>query len=123
VSPFSALSTLKVYPVRLGGFSPITTNARPLAATWRNERKSVMKKMAIMKGVTFGLQLDCGKVGLSFSVYLDESSAASQFISGNEALEVIKKFGVEDVSKLNGKPCWVETDGHSFIKFLEPCKI
>ena len=82
-----------------------------------------MKQMAIMKGVTFGLQLDCGKVGLSFSVYLDESSAARQFISGNEALEVIKKFGVEDVKQLNGKPCWVETDGHSFIKFLEPCKI
>ncbi len=82
-----------------------------------------MKQLAIMKGVAFGLQLDCGKVGLSFSVYLDENSAASQFISGNEALEVIKKFGVEDVKQLNGKPCWVETDGHSFIKFLEPCKI
>ncbi len=82
-----------------------------------------MKQMAIMKDVTFGLQLDCGKVGLSFNVYLDENSAASQFISGNEALEVIKKFDVEDVNKINGKPCWVETDGHSFIKFLEPCKI
>lgn len=82
-----------------------------------------MRQMAIMKGVTFGLQLDCGKVGLSFSVYLDENSAASQFISGNDALEVIKKFGVEDVEQLNGKPCWVETDGHHYIKFLEPCKI
>jgi len=82
-----------------------------------------MKQMAIMKNVKFGLQLDCGKVGLSFSVYLDECSAANQFISGDKALEIIKKFGVEDVEDLNGKPCWVETDGHFSVKFLEPCKI
>ena len=82
-----------------------------------------MKQMGIMKGITFGLQLDCGKVGLSFSVYLDECSAATQFIAGTESLDVIKKFGVSDVSDLEGKPCWVETDGRNYIKFLEPCKI
>lgn len=81
-----------------------------------------IKQMAIIKNVTFGYNRDCGKVGLSFTVYLDEGSAAGQFISDNEALEVIKKFDVSDVNDLDGKPCWVESDNH-YVKFLSPCKI
>lgn len=82
-----------------------------------------MRKMAIMKNVTFGLDIDCGRVGLCFTVYLDESSAALQYVYGESALEVIKKYGVSDVSRLNGKPCWVETDDFHYIKFIEPCVI
>ncbi len=82
-----------------------------------------MKQMAIMRHVTFGLQPDCGKVGLSFFVYLDESSAYNQFIADEKALGIIKKFGVEDIKNLNGKPCWVEVSESDYVRFLEPCVI
>lgn len=81
-----------------------------------------MKQMAIMKNVTFGMN-DRDQVGLTFTTYLSESQAAGQFIPGELALEVIKKYGVSNVNQLNGKPCWVETDELTFIKFIEPCVI
>ena len=81
-----------------------------------------MKQMAIIKSVEFGVR-DRNHAMLSFSVYLSEGEAALICIPGDKALQLINTHRVVDVRHLEGKPCWVETDGVSSVKFVDLAKI
>jgi hypothetical protein len=72
------------------------------------------ERLAIIRDVRVGAS-DYGQPGISFTTYITESSAASQFLDWEEAGKVMAK--ISDVKELNGWPCWVEVDGN-LIKFL-----
>ena len=80
-----------------------------------------MKQLAIMKDVGFGCR-DIGRPILWFNTYISNSECALQIISYQDAEEIIKKYHVNDVHDLEGKPCWVDA-GNGMIKFLEPAII
>jgi hypothetical protein len=80
-----------------------------------------MRKMAIMKGVCFGMR-DCNKPVLFFSTYISEGSAALQVLDVISACKLISDYGVYDIKNLEGKACWVNADD-STITYLEACKI
>lgn len=79
------------------------------------------RQLAIMKGVHFGVG-DYGKVYMWFSTYVSECSAALQVLSIEQAVELLQAAGVDNVDKLNGKPCWVKVGG-SLIQYDGPAKI
>lgn len=81
-----------------------------------------MKLLAIIKGVRYGVN-DRGEVGLSFGVYLSEEFGAPQFLHPAWAAVVVKQYGVGDVSRLEGKPCWVRVSGARQCVFESPCLI
>lgn len=68
-----------------------------------------MEQLAIIKNVRCGVG-DRGVAWLQFDAYTSESRAALQVIGWDVAKEVIEAYGVSDVSKLEGKPCYVESD-------------
>jgi hypothetical protein len=68
------------------------------------------KTLAVMRDVKFGVS-DRGGVCLMFSAYTEEHLCAGHFVPLKEAAEFIRAYGVDDVSKLNGKTCWVKVDG------------
>lgn len=72
------------------------------------------ERLAIIKDVRMGAN-DYGQPGLSFTAYITESSAASQFVNWEDAGKLLAT--VSDVRQLEGWPCWVEVDGN-LIKFL-----
>lgn len=72
--------------------------------------------MAVIKNPQFGCD-DRGGVSLRFTVYLSDSGAADQMLSPDDAVTVIKAARVSDVSKLDGKTCWVQQDG-GIVRFL-----
>lgn len=74
------------------------------------------EQLAIIKGVHFGVG-DYGRVCMWFESYIQEHAAALQILSVDQAVELIAKFGVNHVDKLNGKTIWVET-GNGMIKYL-----
>lgn len=79
-----------------------------------------MKTLAVVKGISFGCR-DIGRPCLWFSTYINESVAALQVLTGKEMLDAIAESGVYDIKELEGKPCWVETDGKGWgglIKFV-----
>lgn len=80
-----------------------------------------MKKLAIIKGVGFGLR-DVGQACLWFATHIDESEAALQIFVGKELERIVKESGCYDISEIEGKSCWVECkDG--VIRFKEFSKI
>lgn len=81
-----------------------------------------MKYLAIIRGVRFGVN-DRGEVGLSFGTYVSEGVGAPQFLHLRWAEEVIAKYGVGDVARLEGKPCWVRVSGAGECVFECPCLI
>lgn len=68
------------------------------------------KRMAIMRGVDFGLR-DIGRPCLWFETYIDESSGALQVLTGEQITKLLEESGARSIRELEGKPCWVETDG------------
>lgn len=56
-----------------------------------------------------------------FDAYVSESAAALQVLDVERAVELIQAYGVEDVAKLEGKPCWVHADGQ-IIRYDRPWK-
>jgi hypothetical protein len=77
--------------------------------------------LAVMRGVRFGLT-DRGEVGLSFGAYVAEGLGAPQFLDAEVATVVIAAYQVGDVSRLEGKPCWV-TLHNGRLLFDLPCLI
>jgi hypothetical protein len=75
--------------------------------------------MAIIRRPKFGVG-DRGRTWLQFETYVSESSAASQTLEVDEAAKVIEAYGVTDVSKLDGKPCWVDTSRPGIIAWAGP---
>jgi hypothetical protein len=72
------------------------------------------EQVAIIRGIRAGAN-DRGQPGLTFQTYITESSAAQQFVSWADAADMART--VSDIRELEGRPCWVETDG-SLIRFL-----
>ena len=81
-----------------------------------------MKQMAIIKNVEFGVR-DTNYPMLSFTVYLGESVASLICIPGEKALQIIREHQISDIRRLEGKPCWIETDGLSSVHFVDLAKI
>lgn len=79
------------------------------------DKRIMTKQLGIMSRVHIGCR-DVGTPVLSFEVHISEGSGALQVLSWSEAFDVLKK--VTDIRDLEGKPCWVETDG-SYMKFLK----
>lgn len=80
-----------------------------------------MKQMAIMKNVGFGCR-DCGYPVLWFTAYISESIASLQILGFDKALAILKKHNISDIKDLEGKPCWVESNGTS-SEFIDLCVI
>ena len=76
------------------------------------------EQLAVIKGVKFGVN-DRDLVALSFGAYIEEHAAALQVLGIEDAVNLIKAFGVSDVRYLDGKTVWVEC-GDSLIKYLRP---
>lgn len=79
------------------------------------------KVMGIIKKAGYGLY-DTSYPCLYFTVYVSEGLASLQIMSGKQADDFIIAYGVSDVKDLNGKPVWVNDDGHMMTD-LEPCII
>jgi hypothetical protein len=80
-----------------------------------------LRSMAIIKAPRYGLN-DDGIVGLSFAAYIAEGIGAPLFLPVTHATAVIELYGVADVSRLDGKPCWVKIH-NGVISFETPCMI
>lgn len=73
-----------------------------------------MKKLAIIKGVGFGMR-DMGEPCLWFATHIDESVAALQIFVEDELKQVVKESGCYDISEIEGKSCWVECENNTII--------
>jgi hypothetical protein len=96
------------------------------AAVERRPREVEMEQMAIIRQPRLGCS-DRGMVALSFETYINESSAALQvlWVETNDedrakAFDLLR--AVDDVSKLDGKPCLVEVSS-GMIRYLRQMKI
>jgi hypothetical protein len=85
-----------------------------------------MEQLAIIRRPKMGCS-DRGSVALSFDTYISDNSAALQvlWVEDNDrdrekAFELLR--GVEDVSQLEGQPCWVDKSS-SMIRYLRPAAI
>lgn len=82
-----------------------------------------IKKMAIMKNVSFGLH-DRAGVALSFNLYISECVATTEYLQTQQSIDLIKSYAVADIQSLNGKPCWVEHDEEKkTVHYLGPLVI
>lgn len=73
------------------------------------------EQLAVIRNVRIGAG-DRGNGALWFDTYISESEGAMQVLGKDEAWEVIAQ--VEDVQRLEGMACWVETENpHGIIKF------
>lgn len=80
------------------------------------------KKLGIIRRVYFGLN-DGTKLGLTFSIYIDEYTASDQAIYDYELIErMLIDTNVGNVYDLNNKPCWVECDRFT-MKFISMMKL
>lgn len=70
-----------------------------------------MRQLAIIKNVGIGMR-DCSSPVLWFDVYAEEHCAALQVFDWDRARDIIQAAGVEDVSSLEGRPCWVQHEGN-----------
>jgi hypothetical protein len=69
--------------------------------------QSSSKQLGIIRDVHFGVG-DRGRVALWFTTMVDESGGALQVFEDPDVfLKIIADYGVEDVAKLAGQPCWV----------------
>ena len=73
-----------------------------------------MKILAIMKGVDYGCR-DVGRPVLWFSTHDGRGGGALQILEQKEAFALIKQSGVRSIRNLEGKACWVESDGHTQV--------
>lgn len=80
-----------------------------------------MRKLAIIKGVQFGVG-DHGKVVLWFSAYTEPALAALQVLTVAQGVELIAAHDVRHVDDLNGRTVWVEDNGN-VCRYLEAAKI
>lgn len=80
-----------------------------------------MEQLAIIKNVRCGVG-DRGSAQLQFDAYTSASTAALQVIDWDEAKTVIEAYDVSDVSKLEGKPCYVNK-GDGTSTFARPALI
>ncbi len=79
-----------------------------------------MRKLAIMKNVSFGCR-DTNHAVLWFNVNTGESESL-QFLSAKDAVAFIEKNSISDIKYLEGKPCWVgEADG--MMRFIDLAKV
>ena len=79
------------------------------------------KVMAVIKNVHFGVG-DRGRCALWFDTYVNESCAALQVFTPEQAVEIIEGYGVDDFQKLQGKPCWVNHENNT-IHWDSVCKV
>lgn len=71
--------------------------------------------LAVIRNPGIGMR-DLDEPGLWFDTYTDESRAALQVLDWVRAKEVMR-FVNRNVSELEGKVCWVHTDG-TVMKYL-----
>lgn len=83
---------------------------------------SERQQLAIIKQVHCGVG-DRGYAALWFSTYITEGSAALQVFGWEEAKTIIEAYGVSDVARLEGKPCWVDTSAAGLIRWVGAAKI
>ena len=76
------------------------------------DTKKSIKTMAIIKNVSFGLRTK-GNVEpcLWFTVWLSEQFCYELAFSKNALRQFLQSVKVLDVTELEGKPCWVTTNG------------
>jgi hypothetical protein len=80
------------------------------------------EQLAIIKNFHIGVG-DRGVPAIWFDTYVDECSAALQVIHGaQEIWDFIQASGLSDITKIVGKPCWVQADS-GMIKFVGLAKI
>jgi len=79
------------------------------------------KVLAIIKGVGFGVR-DTSHAMLWFTAYESETSASLQCIPAEQAVELLEKHGIANVTDLEGKPCWLQRD-NGLIKFIDFVRI
>jgi hypothetical protein len=75
--------------------------------------------MAIIRYPKFGVG-DRGTTRLRLSTYTGENTAAGQSFNPEEAAKILEAYGVDDVAKLNGKPCWVDTSNPGIMVWSRP---
>lgn len=69
-----------------------------------------MEQLAVIRNAHLEVEDHCGEVCIFFDAYLTESVASLQVIRWNDAQRMLQRC--RQVSDLNGKACWVETDGN-----------
>lgn len=79
------------------------------------------KTLGVIREVRCGC--DDGVACLRFTVYVSESRAALQSLSWDEAGRLIEAYGVEDVARLDGKHCWVDTSNPGLMSWVGPAII
>jgi hypothetical protein len=67
------------------------------------------EQLAVIRKPKFGVD-DLDTVSLRFTVYISEAGAADQRLSPEDAIRALKDAGVDDVSRLDGRTCWVTVD-------------
>ncbi len=77
--------------------------------------------LAICRDAEFGLR-DVGKPCLSFSAYVQESSAALQCLFGEDITKALKDAGAVKFQHLEGWPCWVDTSRPGIIRYVRMWK-
>jgi hypothetical protein len=100
----------------------VVASVRQVAESEDAARVNGEKSLAIIKNVHCGVG-DRGRAALWFSVHITESSAALQVFEWNQAKEIIEAYGVEDVARLDGKPCWVDLNEPGIIRWIGSAQI
>lgn len=74
------------------------------------------ERLAVIKDFNIGVG-DRGVPAIWFSAYVNEVAAALQVIQGAEAIhEFIAATNLSDVTKIEGRTCWVD-EGDGLIRY------
>lgn len=88
-----------------------------------------MKRMAIVRNVRFGVLPDTiGVVGLSFDAAVSEGIGGHFVLTVEDAEQLLADLNVADVTRLDGKPVWVQLGiradtGQLVATFDGPCLV
>lgn len=75
------------------------------------------EQLAIMKHVRFGVEIDHGLIGLTFTVE-GLFGASGQFLTLDDTVKLLKEYSITDVTSLNGCVCVVEiSEDRTMSKF------
>lgn len=79
------------------------------------------EQLAVIKNFNIGVG-DRGRPAIWFDTYINEHEAALQVIEGAQAIyDLIDEAGLTDVTKIEGRVCWVATGNH-LIRYLRMMK-
>ncbi len=81
----------------------------------RRLRSRSGQEVARIKDVGFGVR-DTNHCYLYFTVELENSfGEALQMLIAEDAIKIIERNGISNIKHLEGKMCWVDTDGMSVM--------